>query len=147
LADGGNQQGCQPYSFLPAYAKRDALTEDRRLVVLLRRGDCTFLQKAQLAAQAGAKGVLVTNTEETAFTPTTDESEEEEAQGGLVSLILVGNSSGSVVERMASEGQVLLEVRPAHRHSAGHPTDEGEAAKVFVVNGFTVANARLAPKP
>lgn len=102
-------------------------------VVILRRGGCSFAKKANVAALAGAKGVLVVGTlDDEDVVPLADE--EEASYKALVPLVLVSNSTGSALEAMMKEG--------------GGATIKAEAAKdedvnALVLGGYTVVNVKL----
>lgn len=123
-------------------------------VVLVRRGLCTFQEKATRAAEAGAMGVIVSNDEEALFIPTADETagtggDGTEPDRPLVPLLLAANSSGIRLERLLD----MVRNASAAGAQAGAQT---EAVKVKVVpapppqpgvveiNGYRLMNVVLA---
>lgn len=144
---GAEQQlGCEPYSFLPPFdatqSDDDAhqgasASNDRRhhqQVVFVRRGRCTFFQKAKLAAQAGAVGVIVANTDdETTFTPSADVSEL--ASSPLVPLLMINNATSRVVENMLTRTPDV-QIKTSHKRAE---------QQRLVINGYTIANAMVRP--
>lgn len=147
---GGPEQqlGCEPYSFLPPYDPLAAANANNpdvpppeahpKRLVFVRRGLCSFFHKARLAAQAGADGIIIANTDESAFTPSADEQEMgmiEKKQVALVPLLMVNNSTARVVERMlAGQGQIKVKTGQ----------DKPEKQKL-VINGYVIANAIVQP--
>ncbi|KAF7352860.1 alpha-1,2-Mannosidase [Mycena venus] len=126
--DDENTYGCFPYE----QPLQDA-------VIVVHRGECTFLQKLVLARDAGAAGVLVVSNEDLALNPTADTKELEEV-GQLVHDML-----DSTEER---GGQVVLQVDP-ERLSAPPPDVVHEAPKdskvhkILYLNGHPLLNTRL----
>ncbi|KAJ7068189.1 alpha mannosidase-like protein [Mycena amicta] len=87
-------------------------------VLLVQRGECTFLQKVVRARDAGAAGVLVISHENIALNPTADVNELEEA-GDLkdVGLVVLTPQVGQTVHDMLDSteergGQVMLQLDP-----------------------------------
>ncbi|DAZ97077.1 TPA: hypothetical protein N0F65_001261 [Lagenidium giganteum] len=58
-----NAEGCTPYT-LPSWPHASDLT---KTLVVVDRGNCTFVAKAHVAQAAGAKGVLVRNTKKAVY--------------------------------------------------------------------------------
>lgn len=140
------QLGCEPYSlqeYFDPLAVQDsdvyqhaANTTQHQPLVLVRRGKCTFFHKARMAAQAGAVGVIVMNTDESHFTPSAEEEEiasfkRQEIE--LVPLSMINNATGSLVEKLLASGNKVAV-------KTGRQPDETHS---FVVNGYTIANAQV----
>lgn len=92
-----------------------------------------------MAAQAGADGIIIANTDEGAFTPSADASEMAMLASGeatVVPLLMVNNSTSRVVERMLA-GTEKVKVKTGH----GKP----ERQKL-VINGYAIANAVVQPR-
>ena len=102
----GNLKGCLPY---------EHVYPDSVLVV--ERGDCTFLEKLLEARHAGAAGILVIGNDETVINPTADAQEAEEA-GDIsdVGLLLLTKTAGSVLLHLMETmdtlgtGQVMMAI-------------------------------------
>ena len=88
-------------------------------VVLVQRGECTFLEKLIHARNAGASGVVVISDGDLEFNPSADARELESA-GDIedVALVLITKSDGDLVTRMmrtAGEGaEVIVSVEFGH---------------------------------
>ena len=105
--ESGNPKGCVPYE----HVYLDG-------VLVVERGDCTFLEKLLEARHAGAAGILVIGNDETAINPTADAQEAEEA-GDIsdVGLLLLTKTAGSVLLRLMETmdthlgtGQVMMAI-------------------------------------
>ncbi len=122
--DRDNQKGCSPYK----HAYPDS-------ILIVKRGDCNFLDKLVQARDAGAAGVIVISNEDLAINPTAN-ADEVEAAGNLddVGLLLVPKSPGGVLLELMetmenlSEGQVMVVI---HRDPLATPdsTRRGPARK------------------
>ncbi|VDB97534.1 unnamed protein product [Peniophora sp. CBMAI 1063] len=105
----GNELGCVP--FARAYTGTD-------VVLLLRRGQCTFLEKLRHAKEAGAAGIVVLSDEENKIQPSIDPSESALAGSldDVVALVLRA-SEGTRISAMldAAEmngGQMIMVLEP-----------------------------------
>ncbi|KAF8211194.1 alpha mannosidase-like protein [Mycena galopus ATCC 62051] len=142
--DDENVFGCSPYE----QPLQDA-------VIVVQRGECTFLQKLLMARNASAAGVLVVSDEDQALNPTADAKELEEA-GDITrcGLAVLPPAVGQLVHEMLDSaeergGQVMLQVDP-ERLSAAPPDVVHEAAKekekvhkILYLNGHALLNTRL----
>ncbi|KAJ7700003.1 glycoside hydrolase family 47 protein [Mycena rosella] len=147
--DDNNAYGCLPYQ---------QPLED--VVVLIHRGECTFLEKLLLAKDAGAAGVLVISDEDVALNPTADPKELEEAGDlGDVGLLVLTSQVGQLVHDMLDSteergGQVMLQLDPERLSS---PSDSAQISqqeqekqrvqekvhKILYLNGHPLLNTRL----
>ncbi|KAJ7179244.1 alpha mannosidase-like protein [Mycena filopes] len=144
--DDRNTMGCLPYE----ESFQDA-------VLLVHRGECTFLEKLLMAQDAGAAGVLVITHEDIPLNPTAD-PQELEAAGDLgdVALIVLSPAVGQLVNDMLDSteergGQAMLQLDPEHLlvPSAGPIAPEQEkrppekAPKILYLNGHPLLNTRI----
>ncbi|KAJ7095302.1 alpha mannosidase-like protein [Mycena belliarum] len=146
--DDNNAYGCLPYM---------QPVEDG--VVLVDRGECTFLEKLLMAKAAGAAGVLVISNEDVALNPTADPKELEDAGDlGDVGLLVLAPQVGRLVHDMLDSteergGQVVLQLDP---EQLSLPSDSAEisgeqekqrprekAHKILYLNGHPLLNTRL----
>jgi mannosidase alpha-like ER degradation enhancer 1 len=130
LRDNANPQGCQPYSLTPI-----SITHDDILVV--DRGDCSFVEKLRFASKAGAAGVIVISDEDDPMNASKDPAEEVDdlADSGLV--VLTSSSGKALMNLMeiahkeqtfvavAVEQEVVVEVQQPPE-SARTPVKEEE---------------------
>lgn len=85
-----NSRGCQPYD--ERLLKRD---EGVNRVLLIWRGDCTFIEKLSLAAKAGATGIVVVSDEEHGVNPAADQEDVDSAREELAEVsTLLGEEEG-----------------------------------------------------
>jgi len=160
--DSGNLKGCLPYE----HVYLDS-------VLVVERGDCTFLEKLLEARHAGAAGILVIGNDETAINPTADAQEAEEA-GDIsdVGLLLLAKTAGNVllhlmetVDTHLGTGQVMMAIHqdPLVRSDRGttfqklqgeEPLDVSEKvendkyqdtsnSRILYINGHPLLNTRL----
>ncbi|KAJ7228743.1 alpha mannosidase-like protein [Mycena pura] len=143
--DDRNILGCLPY---------EEPMQD--VVLLVHRGECTFLQKIVMAKSAGAAGVLVISDEDVAMNPTAD-AQELEAAGDLgdVGLIVLKPRVGQAVQEMLDYtaergGQVMLQLDPEQllSPSAEVSQEQGKRPqekvhKLLYLNGHPLLNTRI----
>jgi len=138
--DKSNPLGCKPYE-----------TEFDGDVVLIHRGDCTFLEKLVYARDAGASGVVVISDDDVATNPSAS-LEEIAAAGDIddVALVLLPHSVGKAVAAMVGAagtfgyGHVMVAVEPEAQtgvESVGQMP--GEIGPVLYINGHPILNTRL----
>lgn len=116
--ESDNSKGCLPYN----HVYPDS-------VLVVERGDCTFLEKLLQARHTGAAGVLVISDDETAINPTADAQETEEA-GDIsdVGLLLLTKTAGNVLLNlmetidMLGTGQVMVAI---HRDPLAESSNRG----------------------
>ncbi|KAF5393914.1 hypothetical protein D9757_000102 [Collybiopsis confluens] len=153
--DEENEFGCTPHQRRPY---QDG-------IIVVKRGECTFLQKLIAARDAGAAGVIVVSDEDTAINPTAN-PEELEAAGDLseVAIIVLPRSSGELVENLLdnaeSIGQVMLSLEHEHQSTVDTGTEsepkqaqgksavdkeslKHDATRVLYLNGHPLFNSRL----
>ncbi|KAJ6516008.1 alpha mannosidase-like protein [Mycena sanguinolenta] len=140
--DDENTFGCLPY----AQSLQDA-------VIVVQRGECTFLQKLVMVKNAGAAGVLVVSDEDMPINPTADAKELEDA-GDLsgVGLLVLTPQVGQLVHEILDSteergGQVVLQVDPERFSSVVpdvvHEADTAKVHKILYLNGHPLLNTRL----
>ncbi|KAJ7781324.1 alpha mannosidase-like protein [Mycena metata] len=144
--DDRNTLGCLPYE-----------EHFQDAVLLVHRGECTFLEKLLMARDAGAAGVLVIANEDTPLNPTAD-AQDLEAAGDLgdVGLIVLPSAVGQLVNDMLDSteergGQAMLQLDPEHLlvPSAGPISSEQEkrqpekTPKILYLNGHALLNTRI----
>jgi mannosidase alpha-like ER degradation enhancer 1 len=139
VQDQDNPLGCSGY-------ERSSIPP--KSVVLVNRGDCTFVQKLDEASLAGAAGVIVINTDDSALNPSSEPEDTAVWDGTLndVALVVVRKSDGDLISDLLDalgKGDGRLTVRV-------EPTDDPEEEKVpagkrrssiLVVNGHAIMNA------
>lgn len=147
LRENGNHLGCTP--FARAYADADT-------VLLLGRGQCTFLEKLRHAKEAGAAGIVVVSDEESKIQPSIDPSEHALAGAldDVVALVLRA-SEGARISAMldAAElngGRIVMVLEPdgdGEDISDGVEIvveDEGiPDRRVLHINGHPLLNTQL----
>jgi hypothetical protein len=132
-----HSEGCEPYT-LDVGTPEDSVPP--RKAVLIRRGTCSFSTKVAQAARAGAKAVLVINSDESTFTPTADEADlDADEATEAIPLLLLSNSTGTMVSRMVAASRTHMQVVGA-APKAVLQTDQ----EVFTINGLVVSNAEWA---
>lgn len=150
VRDTLNPFGCAPYK--QKYAGE---------VLVVLRGDCTFLDKLFEAAVAGASGVITIADEEHSITPSAG-ADELQAVGDMlddVAIVVVNRSDGELLTTMlnAAEtfgtGQVMATIAPPTETTV----DSGEARlpsevarqkardgnRILYLNGHPLVNTRL----
>jgi ER degradation enhancer, mannosidase alpha-like 1 len=149
VRDPLSRYGCGPYT--QAY---------EGIILLLDRGECTFLEKLIYARDAGAAGAVVISDDDLPINPSANDEEVEAAGPTLneVAVVVVTRSTGNLIENMvnaaeeAGTGQVMLAVDPERRSAATEtrqaPTRTEDIRKqdsrqVLYLNGHPLANTRL----
>jgi mannosidase alpha-like ER degradation enhancer 1 len=155
-----NSKGCTPYT----HAYPDS-------VLVVERGECTFLEKLLQARHAGAAGVIVVSNEELAINPTAEANEAAEA-GDIsdVGLLLLPQTAGGVllqlmetIDKLGS-GQVMMAIHRDPADSTGRvpsyqelkreqvqDSEDGKEEKnqdttsprILYINGHPLLNTRL----
>ncbi|KAF8076303.1 alpha mannosidase-like protein [Lyophyllum atratum] len=138
--DFNNEQGCNPYKH--SYPNS---------VLVVRRGDCTFLEKLINAQAASAAGVLVISDDNLVINPTAN-FDEVEAAGDLsdVALVLMPQKGGEVLMDMMDHaeqrlnGQVRMVLEDdSEASSAGHIPPTKDPNRILYINGHPLLNTRL----
>ncbi|TCD71285.1 alpha mannosidase-like protein [Steccherinum ochraceum] len=151
-----NPLGCLPYT--------DTFDGD---ALVVRRGDCTFLEKLVNAKHAGASGVIVISEEDAPIHPSADDFELKELDGFLddVAVVVVTKADGDVITRVLGVTEehmthrVVMNVAPkdqptkqsldkpretqrdVEQDSKQKPADGNN--KVLYLNGHPLVNTRL----
>jgi len=145
--DPSNLLGCSPYSQLYPDG-----------VLMVDRGECTFLEKLLHSRAASASGVIVISDSDGIINPTAS-MEEIDAAGDLsgVGIVLLPKTSGQVILQLleATEmglGQMMVVLNPAspsaHTDTGHTPDTEGEKSekdsnRILYINGHPLLNTRL----
>lgn len=153
IQDNSNRHGCVPY---------EQMYPDG--VLLVDRGECTFLEKLLIAKEAGASGVIVINDDDTRVSPSIDEEEREEVGDAVdeVALVILTKTAGEVVVDMIKRtqhldvGHVMFMVDPESRqagvkqrsmrnYKSSKDMDKlkDDVQKVLYLNGHALVNTRL----
>lgn len=144
LYDARNALGCRPY--------QSTYTTDAT-VLLVRRGECSFLEKLVFAKKAGAVGVIVISDENLAINPTAtdDELKAVGLELGDVALLLLKAADAQAVvgllELAQAEGELMVALDPERRPvmpDKVRQVQEGrEKGKLLYLNGHALVNTRL----
>lgn len=146
VRDLQNIRGCSPYS-------QDFEGE----VIVVQRGECTFLEKLIQGQAANVSGIVVISDDDRPITPSAD-VESLLALGTMlddVSMVVVGRPDGDIITAMLDTaelqgaGQVMMAIA-----SSGLPTGKGSEQKkgggkasdpyrVLYMNGHPILNTRL----
>ncbi|CCM05644.1 uncharacterized protein FIBRA_07874 [Fibroporia radiculosa] len=139
-----NPYGCVPYT---QRFDGDA--------VIVKRGECTFLEKLVFAREAGASGVIVLSDEEIYINPTADAPELAEV-GEIIKdvvVVVLRRSGGKVVSEMLDAAErlriarIVVSVQPEAQPTLDHGKDYQDTLKdnhrVLYLNGHPLLNTRL----
>lgn len=136
VQDSMNQLGCQPF--------RNTF---HNAAVLIRRGDCTFLQKLKHASLAGAVGAIILTDEVNGINPTASPEEVEEAGDLGVLLVLTARDSVSVEDmfRQANGQPVMVAIDWGRRASSSvsKVVEDHNHPRILYLNGHPLLNTRL----
>ncbi|KZV75403.1 glycoside hydrolase family 47 protein [Peniophora sp. CONT] len=146
IREQGNDLGCIP--FAGAYT-------DVGAVLVLRRGQCTFLEKLRHAKEAGAAGIVVLSDEEGKIQPSIDPSEHTlaGALNDVVALVLRASEGARITAMLdaveQSGGRIVMVLDPdgEEDESGGVEImieDDGiPAHRVLHINGHPLLNTQL----
>ncbi|KAG6918936.1 hypothetical protein DXG01_010591 [Tephrocybe rancida] len=133
--DTSNSFGCSPYKYSHPYS-----------ILIVQRGDCTFLEKLIQAREASAAGVIVISDDDLVINPTAN-ADEIQAAGDLrdIALVLLPRKAGEVLLEMiqraeqgiVSQVRMVLEDEPADIPPAKDPN------RILYINGHPLRNTRL----
>lgn len=121
-----NRFGCDSLGQEQESAMKAAATANRSMVLVVDRGECTFEVKSRHAEAAGAAGLVVINTDESAFRPvaTVDEGEI------TIPSVMVRKSAGDQLRSIAARERVFGRLIPIvctrKAHYACSPRSESE---------------------
>ncbi|KAF9780244.1 alpha mannosidase-like protein [Thelephora terrestris] len=152
VQDHSNPYGCETY---------EQLYPDE--VLLVNRGECTFLKKLLTAKEAGASGVIVVNDDDARVSPSINEEEREEVGDAVddVALVVLAKTAGEAVMDMIKRtqhlgvGQVIFMVdpdsrqvgmtKPPRNYKSSNDMDKlkDDTQKVLYLNGHALVNTRL----
>ncbi|PPQ77269.1 hypothetical protein CVT25_010851 [Psilocybe cyanescens] len=148
LRDPENTHGCDPYERPYTHS-----------VLIIHRGECTFLEKVINARDASAVGVIIISDEEASINPTAN-SDELEAAGDLsgVAVVLLPKKAGDAFEELliltesmkSTQIMVALQNQPSLgpddpgyipiEAEEEHPKDPN---RILYINGHPLINTRL----
>ncbi|GAA6006626.1 hypothetical protein JCM11491_003122 [Sporobolomyces phaffii] len=141
--------GCEPHHHHPD----DPASSIEGKLVLLHRGVCSFALKASLAARSGARGVVVINSDDDGsdrdevVVPSASAADEAtETMATLVPMVLVGNATGGLLERLVRETKPGEQVWVRLREGGGGDEpddDDDELVDGLVLGGYVVRNVKL----
>jgi mannosidase alpha-like ER degradation enhancer 1 len=147
VRDPENSTGCREY--------KQTFADE---AILVRRGECTFLEKLMRAHEAGASGVVVINDSDVGINPSVNEEDLKEIGDSLddVAVVVLRESDGRQVLAMlvAAEdhhaGRVVLTLESMQYDTAsvehkGIQEDFGFAEEnpVLYINGHALLNTKL----
>ena len=153
VQDRSNPFGCEPYG-----------QNHQDEVLLVDRGECTFLKKLINAKEGRASGVIVINDDDARVSPSIDEEEREEVGDMVddVALVVISKTAGKTVAEMIKRtqylgvGRVMFMVDPESRQagtrkkpSKGYESSsdmdklKDDVHKVLYLNGHALVNTRL----
>ncbi|KAI0301837.1 alpha-mannosidase [Multifurca ochricompacta] len=146
VRDPANPTGCRSYT--GAFANE---------AVLVRRGECTFLEKLMRAHEAGASGVVVINDSEMTINPSASVSDLMGVGNSLddVAIVVLRGSDGRQVSAMLDvaedhhAGRVVLVLESPERDTAspeeepGAGQSESPGDRVLYINGHALLNTKL----
>jgi len=134
-----NPQGCEPYKL--KYPDS---------VLVVHRGECTFLQKLLHARSASAVGVLVIGDDDAVINPTAN-ADELQAAGDLhdVAIVLLPHKEGRVlmemmdrVERLGTDG-ISMVLDYDSWPTLPYPERHKDPDRILYLNGHPLLNTRL----
>ena len=144
-----NDLGCKPYA-------ENAIPKGS--VVIARRGECPFIEKLTNAAQAGASGVIVMNTDDQGVNPSADVEDVQKA-GALINdavLVVVSQSAGKDILRLMEIASkhgftdVMVAVDTEDKSKKGESQGSKRRRKqsvdqnrILYLNGHPLLNTRL----
>ncbi|KAF5388298.1 hypothetical protein D9615_000341 [Tricholomella constricta] len=134
--DFENTRGCRPY--------RHPYPDS---VLVVHRGDCTFLEKLLHARAASAAGVLVISDDDLVINPTAN-IDEIEAAGDLsdVALVLLPLKAGEVLMNMLDHAEqgLISQVRMVlEGEDTGHIPAAKDPNRILYINDHPLLNTRL----
>lgn len=150
VRDSSNPFGCAPY--------KQKYTGE---ALVVRRGDCTFLDKLFEAAVAGASGVIAISDEDHSITPSAGADELQTIGDMLddVAIVVVNRSDGEHLTAMLDSadtfgtGQVMVAITPQMQttanggesglHSEMMRQKARDGSRILYLNGHPLVNTRL----
>ncbi|KAG6855117.1 hypothetical protein C0991_006046 [Blastosporella zonata] len=132
--DPDNLLGCAPYKYSHPYS-----------VLVVHRGECTFLEKLLYAREASAAGVLVISDDDAIVNPTAN-ADEIQAAGDFsdTALVLLPQKAGEVLLEMMhrAEQGIIGQVRMVlEDETADIPAKDPN--RILYINGHPLRNTRL----
>ncbi|KNZ61589.1 hypothetical protein VP01_1381g3 [Puccinia sorghi] len=168
----GNKYGCAPMR--GGSGRQTVLMEEEGgvsqqevagKVVLVKRGECTFLDKLRHAYEAGGVALIVVNTDEGLLIPTSDRlpARDEGSSDALrqqhmdhmahIPLLFAAQETGSSIAHMlanrsapdAPHRQVLISIKDQPLALLDALNDRLLASAPVVINGYRLRNLKLSP--
>lgn len=146
VRDPANPTGCQEY--MQTFADE---------AILVRRGECTFLEKLMRAHEVGASGVVVINYSDMSINPSTNVEDLEDVGDSLddVAIVVLRASDGRQVSAMLDvaedhhTGRVVLALESTQCDTASVEQEAVEEhsriaeKSVLFINGHALLNTKL----
>jgi mannosidase alpha-like ER degradation enhancer 1 len=138
-SEWSNAHGCKPYKL-----------QYPDSVVVVHRGECTFLEKLTHAQSASAAGVLVIGDDDIAINPTAN-ADELEAAGDLhdVAIVVLPNKEGRVLvdmmERVEQQGdtKITMALQSDPWPTVSGPERTKDPDRILYLNEHPLLNTRL----
>ncbi|KAG6857357.1 hypothetical protein H0H87_005660 [Tephrocybe sp. NHM501043] len=131
--DADNPLGCTPYKHSHPYS-----------VVVVERGECTFLEKLLHAREASAAGVIVVSDDDLIINPTAN-VDELRAAGDLshIALVLLPRKAGDVLLEMINRAEqgIISQVRMVQEDETTESVKDPN--RILYINGHPLRNTRL----
>ncbi|KAG6837560.1 hypothetical protein H0H93_007741 [Arthromyces matolae] len=133
--DAYNPHGCLPYQ-----------ASHPRSVLVVYRGECTFLEKLVHARDASAAGVIVISDDDLIVNPTAN-VDEIQAAGDLngVALVLLPQKAGEVLEGMMQRAErgIVSQVKMVLEDDTTGIPQSKDPDRILYINGHPLRNTRL----
>jgi len=148
LATSPYPYGCEPHHPPPSHPNADQSPSTSSIegkLLLLHRGVCSFALKSNLAALSGAAGVVIINSSDTedVVPSASAEEETEETMKSLVPMVLVGNTTGGMLEQLVKNRKEGEQVWVRVREEKNADRVEDELMDGLVLGGYVVRNVKL----
>ncbi|GAA5846214.1 hypothetical protein JCM5353_007048 [Sporobolomyces roseus] len=145
LATSPYPYGCEPHHPPPPSDQAPSTSSIEGKLLLLHRGVCSFALKSNLAALSGAAGVVIINSSDTedVVPSASAEEETEETMKSLVPMVLVGNTTGGMLEELVKNRKEGEQVWVRVREEKNADRMEDELMDGLVLGGYVVRNVKL----
>ncbi|KAG5343059.1 hypothetical protein C0989_000049 [Termitomyces sp. Mn162] len=134
-SDVDNPLGCAPYKYSHPSS-----------VLVVHRGECTFLEKLIYARDASAVGVIVISDDDLIINPTANE-DEIRAAGDLshTALVLLPHKAGEILLEMIrrAERGIISQVRMVLEDDTADIPQSKDPDRILYINGHPLRNTRL----
>ncbi|KAG6872750.1 hypothetical protein C0995_006952 [Termitomyces sp. Mi166 len=133
--DADNPLGCVPYKYPHPSS-----------VLVIHRGECTFLEKLIYARDASAAGVIVISDDDVIINPTAN-MDEIQAAGDLshTALVLLPLKAGEILLEMISRAEqgIISQVRMVVQDDTADIPQSKDPNRILYINGHPLRNTRL----